>query len=142
MKKQGELKCYECSLDRKHWTQLNATSPGDAKSQFLRYLDGGWHYTMILCHVLGRPHTSEEFKRNAKYRGIDFAYCGMVIDVNGKKGVITGHNDSANLNVLFTEGKYKGQTLNCHPNWETTYFNSKGEIIKTFKKSLTFDNLK
>jgi len=135
MKKQRELKCYECSSDRKHWTKINALSTGDAKSQFLRYLDGDYEYTSVLCHVLGKPETSEEFKRNAKYRNIEFAYCGMVIDVNGKKGVIVGHNSSANLNVLFTEGDIKGQIINCHPNWKTTYYDSKGEIIKTFEVS-------
>jgi hypothetical protein len=59
----------------------------------------------------------------------------MAVEMDGQKGVITGHNDSANLNVLFTEGKYKGQVLNCHPHWKMTYFNSKGEIIKCFDDS-------
>lgn len=133
MKKQGELKGYECSLDGQNWRDVNSTSPGKAKSAFYRMLDlEGVKYTWIRCRCIGRPHTSEDFVRNAKYRGIDFAYCGMVVDVDGDKGLIVGHNSSANLDILFTDGKHKGHTFNCHPNWKMTYYNSNGEIIKSF----------
>lgn len=132
MKKQGELKKYECSLDGQNWWSVNSTSYGQAKIAFYRMLDMDFKYTSIKCKCAGMPYTSEDFKRNAKYRGIDFAYYGMVVDVDGDKGLIVGHNSSANLNVLFTDGKNKGQTLNCHPNWKMTYYNSKGEIIKSF----------
>ena len=134
-KKQGELRCYECSLDKKHWVKFNATSQGQAKMDFYHYLDGDFDYLLIKCRVVGNVHTSEAFIRNAIYRKIEFAYCGMVVEMDGNKGVITGHNDSANLNVLFTEGKYKGQLHNCHPNWKMTYFNSKGEVIKSFDEN-------
>ncbi|WP_047452581.1 hypothetical protein [Alistipes sp. ZOR0009] len=135
MKKQGELKSYICSIDGEHWTSFNATSYGHAKSQFLIYLDDcyGDCYLSIRCKCAGSVYTSEDFKRNAKYRGIEFAYCGMVVEVDGNKGVITGHNSSANLNVLFTDGKWKGQTHNCHPNWKITYFDKKGVVLKDFK---------
>lgn len=137
MKKQGELKSYKCSLDGEYWTTFNATSYGDAKMQYLRHLDDccGDCYLAIRCRCTGAIYTSEEFKRNARYRNIEFAYCGMVIDIDGRKGIIVGHNDSANLYVLFTEGEYKGKVYNCHPNWKTTYYDSKGEIIKTFEVS-------
>lgn len=132
MKKQGELRKYECSLNGNDWWSCNATSYGKAKAEFYRMLDMEIKYTWIKCRCTGLPYTSEDFIRNAKYRGIDFAYCGMVVAVDGAKGIITGHNSSANLDILFTDGKYKGQTLNCHPNYKMTYFDSKGEIIKSF----------
>lgn len=134
MKKQGELRCYECSLGGDHWEPYNATSPGQAKSMFLMDLDSDYNYTDVRCRLYGPAHTSIEFIKNARYRNIEFAYCGMVVEVDGAKGLIIGHNDSANLDILFTEGKNKGQTLNCHPNWMMTYFNKKGEIIKEFKE--------
>lgn len=135
MKKQGELKEYKCSLDGEHWMSFNATSSGKAKMQFFNYLEGDYNYLYIKCKVGGKIYTSDEFKRNAKYRNIEFAYCGMVVEVDGKKGIIVGHNSSANLNVWFTEGKYKDQVMNCHPNWKITYFKPNGEIIKQFDDS-------
>lgn len=132
MKKIGELKSYECSLDGNNWWSVNSTSYGQAKMSFYRMLDMDIKYPLIKCRCSGLPYTSEDFKRNAKYRRIEFAYCGMVVAVDGEKGLIVGHNSSANLDVLFTEGKHKGATLNCHPNWKMTYYNSKGEIIKSF----------
>lgn len=130
MKKQGELKSYKCSVDGEHWTTFNATSYGDAKMQYLQHLDDC--YLAVKCRCTGAIYTSDEFIRNAKYRNIDFAYCGMVVDVAGEKGLIVGYNSSANLDVLFTTGKNKGKVLNCHPNWKMTYYDSKGEIIKSF----------
>ena len=132
MKQQGEMMQYECSLDGSHWSSFNATSYGKAKVQFYNYLDGDFDYTYIRCRKVGPIFTSDEFIRNAKYRGIEFAYCGMVIKVAGENGIIVGHNSSANLNVFFPDGKYKGQTQNCHPNWKTEYFDSKGNLIKSF----------
>lgn len=135
MKKQGELKSYQCSLDGEHWSSYNATSRGQAKMQYWHDLDGDFEYLRIRCQVLGAVYTSEEFIRNAEYRGIEFAYCGMVVDVGGCWGIIVGHNDSANLNILFTEGENKGMILNCHPNWKVTYYDRTGNIIKSFNDS-------
>lgn len=72
----------------------------------------------------------EKFKRICKSRNIEFAYQGMIIDVDGKKGWIVGGNSSMNLNVLF-EGE--GNISNCHPTWKTTYYDNKMNIIKDFK---------
>jgi hypothetical protein len=41
--------------------------------------------------------------------------CGQRVRVGKHVGVIVGHNSSANFNVLFGEGEYKGKTLNVHP---------------------------
>jgi hypothetical protein len=35
----------------------------------------------------------------------------MVVEMDGQKGIITPHNYSANLNVLFTDWKYKGEVI-------------------------------
>ena len=130
MKKQGELKKYECSLDGENWWSVNSTSYGQAKMSYYRMIDMDIKYTSIKCRCSGSPYTSEDFKRNAKYRGIEFAYCGMVVKVGNNKGVIMCHNSSANLDILFPNGII----YNCHPNWDITYYDSNGEIIKSFNK--------
>lgn len=127
-----ELKSYDCSLDGKHWTTINATSKGKAKSMFYYSLEIDFKYTSIKCRINGYPYTSDDFKRNAKYRNIEFAYCGMAVQVEHRKGVIIGHNSSANLDILFLDGEFKGQVINCHPNWKIKYFDNKGNLIKDF----------
>lgn len=127
-----QLKSYICSLDGIHWTPFNTYSPGNAKSTYLRSLDMDIKYTSILCKVYGKPVTSEDFIKNAKYRGIEFAYCGMRVTVGEMNGFIVGHNSSANLDVLFIDGKYKNQTLNCHPNHNITYFDKNDNVIKQY----------
>ncbi len=131
--KNYELKSYECSLDGEHWEMINALSAGMAKSKYISDCDFA-RYIDVRCRTTGYPYTSEDFVRNAKYRRIEFAYCGMKVKVGDWYGVITGHNSSANLNVLAIDGPYKNQILNCHPHSEITYYNKKGEIIKTYKK--------
>lgn len=127
-----ELRSYNCSLDGIHWETINALSPGQAKMEYYRDLDMDVPYTAIRCRVNGYPYTSDEFIRMAKYRGIEFAYCGMAVMVGDWKGVIVGYNSSSNLDVLAVEGKYTGQVLNCHPHSKVTYFDKKGNVIKAF----------
>lgn len=131
----NELKSWECSLDREHWETINALSKGKAKSRYLQINDYDWaEYTDVYCRQSRStyPYTSDAFKKNAVCREIEFAYCGMRVCVDGEFGVIVGHNHSANLDVMFTDGKYKGQTMNCHPNWKISYYDSKGEVVKSF----------
>lgn len=125
----NELRCFKVSIDGQHWTNINALSRGEAKSRFFRNYDMDIEYTWLRCRSEGLPYTSEDFIRNAKYRNIEFAYCGMKVTVNGCTGFIVGHNSSANLDVLFTDGKYKGMTLNCHPHSGVTYYDKKGNVI-------------
>ncbi len=73
---------------------------------------------------------AEMFNRIAEYRGIEFAYQGMSIDVAGRLGTIVGGNCHSNLDVIFED--YTTPS-NCHPTWETTYFAEDGTIIKDFK---------
>lgn len=124
---------YKCSLDGEHWWSTFASSSGQAKQAYIRMLDGCYDncYLSILCRV-DSCKTSQEFKDNAKYRGISFAYVGMNVKVSGDKGIIVGHNSSANLDIYFLEGYNKGQKLNCHPNWKIQYFNKKWELVKEF----------
>jgi hypothetical protein len=72
-----------------------------------------------------------DFERMSAHRGIEFAHRGMRIDVDGKKGYITGGNSSMNLDVLFDA---HACPQNCHPNYETTYYDNSGNVIKCFKK--------
>jgi len=135
MRKQNkplELRSYEVCIWQDHWTTINALSPGKAKSQYWRSLDCDFPYTSIRVKKGGLPYTSEEFKKRAKYRQVDFAYCGMAVQVDGNFGVIVGHNHSANFNILFTSGKNEGQVLGCHPNWKIEYFDKNGKSIKKF----------
>lgn len=66
-------------------------------------------------------------------RGIDFAHIGMMVEVYGDLGTIVGMNDSANLDVVFTNqlkhGKHKA---NCHPTCEVKYFDAQGNVIADF----------
>lgn len=124
---------YKCSLDGKHWWSTFATSTGQAKQAYIHMLDGCADdcFLSIICRV-DSPKTTQAFKDNAKYRGIPFAYVGMNVKVHGNKGIIVGHNSSANLDVYFLEGDNKGKKLNCHPNWKIQYFSKNWRLIKEF----------
>lgn len=126
-------RCYKCSLDGENWWSTFAPSPGQAKQAYIRIMDGCADdaYLYILCRVSG-AQTSEAFKENARNRGIPFSYVGMNVKVQGDKGVIAGHNSSANLDIYFVEGKHRGKTLNCHPNWKIAYFSKEWKLVKAF----------
>jgi len=74
-----------------------------------------------------------EFAENMKSnRGLDFVRIGLKVEVNGNIGTIKGMNSSANLDVDF--GKERGVS-NCHPTWETVYFDYSDNIIKDFREN-------
>lgn len=73
----------------------------------------------------------EQFDRMKGMRGIEFAYQGMRIEVAGKMGTIVGSNQSLNLDVVFDGSYYKS---NCHPWWETVYFDRKGNVVADYRK--------
>jgi hypothetical protein len=54
----------------------------------------------------------------------------MSVDVDGKMGTITGGNSSMNIQVRFAGRRYSS---NCHPTWETTYYQG-GQVIADYKK--------
>jgi hypothetical protein len=80
---------------------------GQAKSAHFRHVRDAWpdtKFTDILVRKDGGPKTSREFLRVAAARGVPHARCGMVVRVAAQWGVLVGHNDSANFDVLFTTG--------------------------------------
>lgn len=111
---------FACSVVGAPWgpTTVNHSSAGKAKADYWRDIRDARPdvpFTAIRVRKLGPPHTSEAFKRTAAYRGLPDLKCGDPVEVNGRSGVIVGHNDSANFDVLFSEGDWAGAVLNCHP---------------------------
>lgn len=68
------------------------------------------------------------FEHMKKQRGLDFLERGMAVEVDGRKGTVTGNCDS-NLAVKFDGKKHSD---NCHPHWRVKYFDSKGILIKEY----------
>lgn len=97
---------------------VNSITLGKAKAEFLRDIQDFWpgaKFTDVVGRKAGPAHTSPAFLRTAKYRGLPNLRCGDPVTVNGRCGFVVGHNDSANFDVLFTDGDWKGCVLNCHP---------------------------
>ena len=128
--------CYQVGVRGTDWTRdVLALSRGRAKADYWREVTDAWpdvKYTDITCQVGTSKRPDEEFVHTASYRGVPFAHIGMDVQVGHWNGVIVGKNDSANFNVLFTDGKFKGQTLNCHPNYMMKYFDNDGRVIAEF----------
>lgn len=80
---------------------------------------------------------AEQFVADMKRcRGIDFARIGMQVEVAGDIGTIVGMNSSANLDVKFAnQVKYGKHDHNCHPTWETRYFDADGKVIADYCKN-------
>ena len=113
----GPVYAFECCLaGNSHAAIVNSTTRGKAKQEFFLLLDGDWPFTAIRARKLGAPHTSAEFRRTARYRGLPGLQCGDAVLVGGVPGVIVGHNRSANFDVLFPQDSvYRGNVLNVHP---------------------------
>ena len=117
-----ELSAYEVSVvGQSDWKQIvNARSAGKAKVVYFSDLRESWPsipFIALRVRCLGGPHTSDEFRRVADYRGLPAVRCGQLVRVGDATGVIVGHNGSANFDVLFDNnvGPYSGQVLNVHP---------------------------
>ena len=118
-----ELKPVQvCAFACRAWdfqeTIINALSPGKARYEYLLEARDSWpdmKFADIKVRKVGVAHSSEAFKRNAAYRGMPDIRCGEEVSVHGARGVIVGHNDSANFDVLFLDGAWEGATLNVHP---------------------------
>jgi hypothetical protein len=131
-----ELRAYEVTVTVGDYPEIVHAATA-AKAKYKRYLsfkDAGWdiEFKHLRCRSLGLPKTSAEFKRTAKYRGVEFAEIGMRVQVGPDFGVLVKNNASANFDVLFESGKWAGQELNCHPNWDIKYFAKDGSLIKEF----------
>lgn len=107
------------AVDSPHRRIINARSSGAARYDYLLDVRDCWpdaKYTDMRSRKLGPAHTSSEFLRTAKYRGMPDLRCGEAVTVNGRTGVVVGHNDSANFDVLFDVGTdWAGAVLNVHP---------------------------
>lgn len=135
---------YELSMNGEIQHTQIAETPGKAKYLYWNYLqDGIWEapfgellksMTCKKVGVAGIEHlfgNEEQFKRVCANRGIPFAYMGMKIEVAGKKGTIVGANDSCNLQVVM-DGEWAAR--NCHPWWETRYFDEEGTVVEHVTK--------
>ena len=138
------LKNYRVSLETeyaKNSVVVTAETPSKARyagfreewSQFWEYTDV---YSDIRCKCLGpvsasHYYNSNGFERMTKARGIQFASIGMRVEVAGRKGVIVGSNSSLNLNVWIED---YAAVDNCHPYWETVYFDDDGGIVKDYRE--------
>ena len=75
--------------------------------------------------------------RNVKEkRSMPFLKRGMRVEVNGKMGVVTSGNVSLNINVRYDGNNY---SQNCHPKWETRYFNKDGTVIADYTKASGYE---
>jgi len=126
-------------------TEIYAASAGAARYEWYRELrdlcytvqDGDDYVDVSFRHIrvrkVGRSATmAAEVMCVGSERGVPFARLGMSVKVGEWSGRIAGVNDSANFDVLFEDGPHKGQKLNCHPNWEMTYFDQDGAVIRAF----------
>ncbi len=117
----NQVFAFEVSVNGTDWTKIiNARTASKAKYQHWLDVTDTWPdvpITAMRARKVGEPHTSEEFKRNAQYRGLPDVKCGQRVRVGKSEGVIVGHNSSANFDVLFDDDspKYGGQRLNVHP---------------------------
>ena len=110
--------CSVAGVPRWGETICNRATAGQAKADHWRHVSDAWDgvkYTDIRVRKVGAPQSSDQFIRNARYRGLPSLRCGQAVRVNGSAGTVVGHNSSANFDVLFHDGKYKGMTLNVHP---------------------------
>jgi hypothetical protein len=142
---------YECFHDDfgEKWIPKRyiAKTPGKAKYQHAQYLHDELSYgdgifimlKSMRYRKIGEAHVGVYFKDNdtfqnvRKSRGIEFAYLGMKVEVNGKVGVIVGGNQSLNLDVLFYYGTKDQYIGNCHPWWKMKYFDINGNVIREYK---------
>lgn len=137
-------KLYECTVkyfDETICNDVVAETRSKARYKFFRMHFDDTPFSEIVKHIktrsLGKSATPfihgdrEKFNRVKEYRGLHFATQGMTVDVDGVRGTIFGGNDSSNFDVLFLGDD---RVHNCHPTWETTYYDSDGNIIHDFKK--------
>lgn len=111
---------------------VNARNRGAAIYEYMLDVRDCWpdvKFTDFRARKLGPAQTSEAFRRTATYRGMPNVRCGQRVMVDGAAGVIVGHNDSANFDVLFDDDSYfKGARLNVHPSEITLQESADGGV--------------
>lgn len=137
-------KTFACTIENYFGSDVTeiivAKKASQARYSFYLKMDLDVSYKQIFRYIkvktIGRTKVSdfftdeEQFKGVCEKRGIQFCYQGMIIDVDGKKGIIVGANNHCNLEVVM-EGSIYAQ--NCHPYWQTTYYDKDMNVIKDFK---------
>ena len=68
------------------------------------------------------------FEYMKEQRGLSFLKRNMAVEVDGRKGIVTG-DCCGNLAVRF-EGD--SDSKNCHPHWRVKYFDENGQLIKEY----------
>lgn len=116
-----QIFAFEVNVKGTDWHKvINARTAGKAKVEYWREVTDPWPsipFTAIRCRKLGAPQSSEQFIRNAEYRRMPGVRCGDRVRCGEARGVIVGHNSSANFDVLFDDDspRYPGERLNVHP---------------------------
>lgn len=105
--------------DKPEWaTSTNSRSAGAARYEVFRSYRDAYPDVKLIdfrSRLMGKPSTSDAFIRCAESRGVSFR-CGDRVKIrDGDEGIITGHNASANFEILFTTGKHAGRKLSSHP---------------------------
>jgi hypothetical protein len=150
----GNRFIYECSItyafsdeDYTKKSEIIAETPSKARYKFYNELEAEEPYSEYFKYIKVKkigalrddylPKISEQdlqcFERVTESRGISFARIGMKISVAGQIGKIVGANSSMNLDVDFIGD---GTKSNCHPTWETIYFDDNNAVLKSFCKSV------
>lgn len=117
----NQVFAFEVSVAGTDWTTIiNHRSAGKAKYEYWLNVTESWPdvpITAMRARKIGKAHTTPGFERNAKYRGMPDIKCGQRVKVGNSRGVIVGHNSSANFDVLFDDDapRHAGRRLNVHP---------------------------
>lgn len=135
---------FKLSLGSEEYAKnrIVAETAGKAKYDYYLYLqDGIWEVDFreflkhVNCKKVGKAGIASlfgdysQFKRMCELRGIGFAFQGMRVSVAGRMGTIVGANSSLNLDVVF-DGKWVSN--NCHPHYETIYFDNYGKEVANY----------
>lgn len=116
-----EVFAFECNVRGKQWQKtVNHWTAGKARYEYLLDVRDAWPevtFADVTVRKIGPAHTSEAFRRTARYRGLPDLKCGTRVHVGKACGAIVAHNDCANFDVLFDEDspEFAGLTLNVHP---------------------------
>jgi len=126
-----------------HTESVVAETPSKAKYKFYKMhvddcMEFGDFVRCVKCFLIHKfnvkdlfTHDIEMFKRMKELRGIEFAYIGMSVEVNSRKGIIVGSNSSLNLDVCFDGESY---ISNCHPYYMIKYFDINSSLIKEYER--------
>lgn len=141
-----EFECWHEDSHGEKWATQRyvAKTAAKAKVQHYHYLQDGLFegdfFAVVKgmkCRKVGRASIRvffgdyEQFERVKQARDIGFTHQGMRVSVCGQMGTIVGGNSSMNLDVVL-DGQY--HKSNCHPWYETVYFDRKGNAVADFRK--------